>query len=194
MKVERLPPIVSSLKPSNHPYLNGPWTPLLEEVNASDLDVIEGKIPADIDGVYLRNTENQIHQPLGRFHPFDGDGMIHQIDFANGAATYRNRFVRTRGFEAEQEAGGSLWGGLADQTSLRKRPGWGAHGSLKDSSSTDIVIHAGEALSTFYQCGEGYLLDPVTLDQLGLQSWTPIDGISAHPKVDEATGEMMFFN
>src|ERR1700712_4459088 len=104
MKLERLPPVASSLKASDHPYLSGAWTPLLEEVNATDLDLIEGKIPHDIDGVYLRNTENQVHQPLGRYHPFDGDGMIHQIDFANGAATYRNRFVRTRCFAAEQEA------------------------------------------------------------------------------------------
>lgn len=194
MKLERLPPLKSSLKPSNHPYLNGAWTPLMEEVNASDLDVIEGAIPKDLDGIYLRNTENQVHQPLGRFHPFDGDGMIHQIDFQNGRASYRNRFVRTRGFEAEQEANASLWGGLADPVQLAKRPGWGAHGSLKDSSSTDIVVHAGKALSTFYQCGEGYRLDPQTLEQLGLEGWVPIDGISAHARVDEHTGELMFFN
>ena len=129
MKVERLPPIVSSLKPGNHPYLNGPWTPLLEEVNASDLDVIEGKIPDDIDGIYLRNTENQVHQPLGRYHPFDGDAMIHQISFRDGKANYRNRFVRTRCFTAEQEVNGSLWGGLADPAHLSLRPGFGAHGS-----------------------------------------------------------------
>ncbi|MBI3677430.1 MAG: carotenoid oxygenase family protein [Proteobacteria bacterium] len=194
MKLERLPSIKSSLKPSNHPYLNGAWTPLMEEVNASDLDVIEGTIPKDLDGIYLRNTENQVHQPLGRFHPFDGDGMIHQIDFRGGHASYRNRFVRTRGFEAEQEAGASLWGGLADPVQLAKRPGWGAHGFLKDSSSTDVVVHAGKALSTFYQCGEGYRLDPQTLEQLGLESWVPIDGISAHARVDERTGELMFFN
>jgi len=194
MIVERLAPIVSSLKPSNHPYLNGAWTPLMEEVNAEDLDVIEGAIPSDLDGVYLRNTENQIHQPLGRFHPFDGDAMIHAIDFAGGKARYRNRFVRTRGFAAEQEAGGSLWGGLADPPALALRPGFGAHGALKDSSSTDIVVHAGRALSTFYQCGEGYRLDPLTLETLGIEGWTPIDGISAHAKVDEATGELMFFN
>jgi len=194
MKVERLAPVVTSLQPSNHPYLNGAWTPLHEEVDAPDLAVIEGAIPTDIDGVYLRNTENQVHQPLGRFHPFDGDGMIHQIEFKDGKASYRNRFVRTRGFEAEQEAAASLWGGLADPVKLAKRPGWGAHGYLKDSSSTDIVVHAGKALSTFYQCGEGYRLDPLTLEQEGLESWVPIDGISAHPKVDEATGELMFFN
>jgi carotenoid cleavage dioxygenase len=55
-------------------------------------------------------------------------------------------------------------------------------------------VHAGEALSTFYQCGEGYRLDPETLDQRGAEGWVPLDGISAHPKVDEHTGELMFFN
>jgi len=50
------------------------------------------------------------------------------------------------------------------------------------------------ALSTFYQCGEGYRLDPHTLETLGVEGWTPLDGISAHAKVDEATGELMFFN
>lgn len=194
MKVEKLPPVVSSLQPSNHPYLNGAWTPLHEEVNATDLEVIEGTIPTDIDGIYLRNTENQLHQPLGRHHPFDGDGMIHQISFANGTATYRNRFIRTRCFEAEQIAGGSLWGGLMDGDAVSKRPGFGAHGGLKDSASTDVIVHAGKAIATFYQCGEGYILDPETLDQSGVASWVPLDGVSAHPKVDEETGELLFFN
>ncbi|OYY92008.1 MAG: apocarotenoid-15,15'-oxygenase [Sphingomonas sp. 28-66-16] len=186
--------LAGTLQPSNHPYLNGAWTPQHEELTATDLEVIEGRIPADIDGVYLRNTENQLHQPLGKYHPFDGDGMVHQISFAGGTASYRNRFVRTRCLAAEQEAGGSLWGGLMDKPGTSKRPGFGAHGGLKDSSSTDIIVHAGKALSTFYQCGEGYLLDPETLAPLGLAPWVPLDGISAHPKVDEATGELLFFN
>ena len=123
MLIERLLPVTSSLRPSNHPYLGGAWTPQHEEVTAHDLPLIEGTIPGDIDGVYLRNTENQLHQPLGKYHPFDGDGMIHQISFSGGAARYRNRWVRTRCFAAEQEAGDSLWGGLMDKpgTSLSTR-------------------------------------------------------------------------
>lgn len=194
MKLERLPPIKTSLRPSNHPYLNGPWTPLHEEVNASGLEVLEGTIPTDIDGVYIRNTENQVHQPLGRHHPFDADAMIHQISFENGEVSYRNRFVRTRCFEAEQIAGESLWGGLADPPGTSKRPGFGAHESLKDNASTDVVVHGGKLLSTFYQCGEAYSLDPETLEQQGVAPWVPLDGVSAHTKVDEKTGDLLFFN
>jgi carotenoid cleavage dioxygenase len=194
MKMERLPPVKTSLQPSNHPYLTGAWTPLHEEVDATDLTVLEGAIPTDIDGVYVRNTENPVHQALGRYHPFDGDGMVHVISFKNGRADYRNRFVRTRGFEAEQEAGQSLWGGLMDGAGVSLRPGFGAHGGLKDTASTDVVVHGGRIVATFYQCGEAYWLDPETLEQGGVASWAPLDGVSAHAKVDEATGDLLFFN
>lgn len=194
MQAVRHAPVKTSLQPSNHPYLNGAWTPLHEEVDATDLDVIEGVIPTDIDGIYVRNTENPVQQPLGRYHPFDGDGMIHMIDFKGGRANYRNRFVRTRGFQAEQEAGQALWGGLMDGPKVSLRPGFGAQGAMKDASSTDVVIHGGKIVSTFYQCGEAYWLNPETLEQGGVASWGPLDGVSAHTKVDEATGDLLFFN
>lgn len=194
MQITRLPPVRTSLEPSNHPYLSGPWTPLHEEVEVDELEVIEGRVPDDLDGIYLRNTENPVHQPLGRHHPFDGDAMIHAVRFSGGRASYRNRFVRTHCFEAEQIAGHSLWGGLMDPPGTSRRPGFGAHGGLKDTGSTDIVVHAGVAYATFYQCGEAWMVDPVTLETLGKAPWGPLDGVSAHPKVDEETGELMFFN
>lgn len=182
-----------SLTTEDHPYMSGAWAPQHQEHDAEDMPVI-GTIPTDIDGVYVRNTENPVHEPIGRYHPFDGDGMLHVMAVRDGKATYRNRFVRTAGFEAEQEAGRALWAGLAENPAKSERPGWGAHGGLKDSSSTDVIIHAGAILSTFYQCGEAYRLDPYTLEALGTDTWCPPEGISAHPKVDEKTGELMFFN
>ena len=193
MPVQRIDRIEPTLRPHSHPYLTGAWTPNYEEYNATEMAVI-GEIPTDIDGVYLRNTENQVHEPIGRYHPFDGDGMIHMMNFADGKAEYRNRFVRTEGFRAEQEAGRSLWAGLMEHPSRSMRPGWGAQEGLKDASSTDVIVHAGLALSTFYQCGAGYRLDPYTLEQLGAENWVPKDGISAHAKLDEHTGELLFFN
>ncbi len=120
------------------------------------------------------------------------------MSFANGKAAYRNRFVRTAGFEAELDAGHALWPGLAE--SPRKALasyGWGARTMLKDSSSTDVVVHAGRALTSFYQCGDFYALDPRSLEQQGPETWHgrfPAEGVSAHQKIDEHTGEMLFFN
>ncbi len=177
----------------NHPYTSGAWTPVFDEYDADDLEVI-GEIPKDIDGIYVRNSENPAFGSIGLYHPFDGDGMIHTMSFRDGKASYKNRFVRTKGLMAEIEAGKPLWAGIAEDPRLSTRPGWGAHGGIKDSSSTDVVVHAGKILSTFYQCGEGYRLDPYTMEQFGTEGWVPLDGISAHPKLDESTGELLFFN
>jgi len=180
-----------------HPYRTGAWRPNTSEVDAFDLEVI-GELPDDLDGVYLRNTENPVHDAIGLYHPFDGDGMVHQLRFHEGRAEYRNRFVRTVGFEAEQEEGGPLWTGLLDLPEHSKREdGWGARGRMKDASSTDVVVHAGRALTSFYQCGDLYVHDPLTLEPLGRETWGgrfPVEGVSAHTKVDEATGELLFFN
>ncbi|MDH3553171.1 MAG: carotenoid oxygenase family protein, partial [Gammaproteobacteria bacterium] len=73
MTIELVNRIQSTVKEFDHPYLSGAWTPNYSEYNATDMDVI-GEIPRDIDGVYVRNTENQIHEAIGRYHPFDGDG------------------------------------------------------------------------------------------------------------------------
>ncbi len=189
--------LVNQIEPTiqhwDHPYLQGAWTPSYGEYNAADMEVI-GEIPADIDGVYVRNTENPVHESIGRYHPFDGDGVVHSISFLDGKAEYRNRFVRTKGFQAEQEAGRSLWAGLLEPPERSERPGWGAQEWLKDSSSTDVIVHSGQILSTFYQCGDGYRLDPYTLEQFGAESWVPSDGISSHTSLDEATGDLLFFN
>lgn len=180
----------------DHRYRTGAWQPTFTEWSVTDCEV-EGDLPDDLDGVYLRNTENPLHPSIGRYHPFDGDGMVHAVEFGNGTANYRNRFVRTAGFEAELAAGGPLWAGLAEPPSRSVRDdGWGARRRMKDASSTDVVVHHGVALTSFYQCGDLYGLDPVTLEQLGPQRWDgfPAEGVSAHPKVDEHTGELLFFN
>jgi carotenoid cleavage dioxygenase-like enzyme len=200
MDVEIVGKFLSTLpEDDDHPYRTGPWRPQTTEWDADDLTVVEGQIPHDLDGVYLRNTENPLHPALKAYHPFDGDGMLHVVGFRDGKAFYRNRFIRTEGFLAENEAGGPLWPGLAEPVGLAKRDhGWGARGLMKDTSSTDVIVHRGTALTSFYQCGDLYRLDPYSGETLGKEDWGgefPFDwGVSAHPKVDEKTGELLFFN
>ncbi len=187
-----------TLKPNQeNPYLKGAFESNPREYNA-DTDSLKviGEIPKDLDGLYVRNHHNQIHEPMGTYHPFDGDGMLHAIHFKDGKATYRNRFVRTTGFFAEQAAGRSLWTGLLDPDKGASR-GWGAMGSMKDNAGTDVKCHAGLLLATMSQGSEPYRLDPLTLETLGPEpKWARQvpDGLSSHYKVDNHTGEMMFFN
>ena len=58
--------ITPTLTPSDHPYLNGAWAPLHEEVDATEMEVI-GEIPKDLSGVYVRNTENPVHDAIGTY-------------------------------------------------------------------------------------------------------------------------------
>ncbi len=198
MHVELRNTFENGLPPGDtHPYRSGVWRPQHREYDAWDLDVI-GEIPSDLHGVYLRNTETAMFEPIKRYHPFDGDGMLHSITFDSGDARYSNRFVRTEGFLAEQAARRSLWAGITEHPSNAVADhGWGARTMMKDNASTDVIVHGGVALASFYQCGELYRLDPRTLDDLGTTSWGgrfPAEGVSAHPKLDEHTGELLFFN
>jgi carotenoid cleavage dioxygenase len=181
-----------------HPYRSGAWRPQHVEWRDDDVEVVEGEIPADLDGLYARNTENPLHEAISAYHPFDGDAMVHAIRFRNGSAAYRNRFVRTVGLEAEQEARSSLWAGLAENPKRALRTdGRTARGAMKDASSTDLVVHGGEILTSFWQCGDLYRLDPETLATVGTTAWDgwfPAEGVSAHTKVCDATGELIFFN
>lgn len=184
-------------KDSDHPFLQGPFQPMDSEytIDGKDLEVI-GEIPKDLDGIYIRNAHNQIHDSIGMYHPFDGDGMLHAMHFNEGAATYRNRFVRTTGFYAERAAGKSLWPGmLAPQ--LYSRRGWGSMGAMKDNAGTDVVCHAGRLIASMSQGSEPWRLDPITMETLGPDTdWARRvpDGVASHYKVDPFTGEMIFFN
>ncbi|MBM3363617.1 MAG: carotenoid oxygenase [Betaproteobacteria bacterium] len=182
---------------NNNPYLAGPYASNAREYTA-DTDSLQviGEIPRDLHGMFVRNHHNQVHEPLGVYHPFDGDGMLHAMLFENGRATYRNRFVRTTGFYAEQAAGRSLWPGML-RPDLAARRGWGAMGAMKDNAGTDVKCHAGKLLASMSQGSEPWRLDPITLETLGPDpAWAckVPDGVASHYKVDNFTGEMMFFN
>lgn len=178
-----------------NPYLEGMHTPVRREIDAPELEII-GDVPTDLNGIYLRNGPNPRRQPLGIHHWFDGDGMLHGVQIRDGKISYRNRWVRTRGYEAENQSGKTIWPGVIDRPNRSLEQAWGSDRWLKDTSNTDVVFHNGQAVTTFYQCGDPYLLDPRTLETLGsidLQG-SGARLMSAHNMVDEESGEMMFFD
>jgi carotenoid cleavage dioxygenase len=159
-------------------------------VTLDELEVI-GEIPDDLNGVYVRNGPNPQHEPRGRYHWFDGDGMVHAVHFADGRASYRNRYIRTDGYLREREAGDVLWSGIMEP------PGENPPGEPeKDTANTDLVFHNDKLLALWYRTGQPYAMDPVTLETIGAEDFggTLRCEVSAHAKVDEATGELFFFD
>ena len=78
---------------SDNPYLNGNYAPWREEGDAFDLEV-EGEIPRELAGALYRIGPNPHFKPRGRYHWFDGDGMVHVVERANeGLETMAQRAV-----------------------------------------------------------------------------------------------------
>ena len=125
--------------------------------------------------------------------------MLHGMWFDRGRVRYANRFVATAQLDEEISAGRALWQGIKapprrDRAPVHAAQG-GVEGPLKNTSNTDVKFWSGKLISTWYLGGTPYAVDPWSLDTLG-----PIDcdgrlklPVSAHPKVDAATGELMFF-
>ena len=88
----------------DHPYLSGPYAPIDTEIDVT-LEVVEGEVPRDLFGAYVRNGPNPKRAPLGAHHWFDGDGMLHAVHAEDGTLRYRNRFVSTEATRREDEAG-----------------------------------------------------------------------------------------
>jgi carotenoid cleavage dioxygenase-like enzyme len=126
---------------AGNPYLEGNFAPVREEVTAEDLKVI-GELPSDLSGMFLRNGSNPQFPPIGQYHWFDGDGMLHGVRISNGKASYLNRYVRTRGFEIERDAGQAIWTGLLEPPQTDN-----PHGAYKNKANTALVWHAGQLLA-----------------------------------------------
>ncbi|WP_375284943.1 carotenoid oxygenase family protein [Marinicauda pacifica] len=173
-----------------NPYLKGIYAPVRNEVTALELEV-EGEIPTDLYGAYVRNGPNPMHGPEGMHHWFDGDGMLHAIFFENGKAEYRNRYIHSQDHEADR-AGTLTAGGILEPA---RRPE-GAPTVYKDTANTDVVLHNGSLMALWYVSGQPVRLDPRTLETIGTETFSGAlpKNVSAHSKVDPVTGEFLFFD
>jgi carotenoid cleavage dioxygenase-like enzyme len=149
---------------------------------------IEGHLPPDLEGVFVRNGPNPAIPPQGRYHWFDGDGMLHALHFSQGSVSYCNRYIQTAGLAEERERGQPIWRGIREAANRERR-----EQPFKDTSNTDVKFHAGSLITSWYLCGTPYRLDPLSLETLGADTRFE-SKVSAHLKVDEVTGELMFFD
>jgi len=169
-----------------NPFLQGNFAPWREEGAHEGLEVV-GEIPRDLNGTFYRAGPNPAFEPKGRYHWFDGDGMVHAIDIRDGRASYRNRYVASDGLKEEQAAGKALYPGLLDM-------GESDMAGFKITGNTNIVAHAGKLLA-LVEVAHPTAMDLKTLETRGLYDYDgKLSGaMTAHPKLDPETGEMLFF-
>jgi carotenoid cleavage dioxygenase-like enzyme len=155
-------------------FQRGNYAPVADELTEFDLSV-EGAIPAELDGWYLRNGPNPRQATA---HWFTGDGMIHGVRVEGGrAAWYRNRWVRTDSFKEDF-------------------PLYNADGTRNlraGTANTHLINHAGKTLALV----ESSLPYEITndLETVGAYDFGGklVDSMTAHPKICPNTGEMHFF-
>lgn len=171
-----------------NPYLDGNFAPVRQEITAQTLQVI-GELPPDMSGMFLRNGPNPQYSPLGQYHWFDGDGMLHGVRIHNGRAEYRNRYVRTKGWQIEHEADKAIWTGLLEPPQTDN-----PYGITKNTANTALAWHAGQMLAT-WEGGAPHAIDLPNLETIGEYTYNGklSSSFTAHPKIDPMTGEMMFF-
>ncbi|WP_024795347.1 carotenoid oxygenase family protein [Tomitella biformata] len=179
----------------SHPHLAGVFAPQRLEIDAADLQIV-GTLPAGLSGSYLRNGENPRFDPLGTYlYPIDGDGMVHRLTFRDGRASYSNRFVRTPAVVAEEKAGRALWAGILDPYFPDPATvGDELAGTTRDLPDINVVRHGGRLLA-LAESAPPFLLDGVDLHTVCRESFAgqlPA-GMTAHPKIDPSTGEMVSF-
>lgn len=143
---------------------------------------ITGDLPKWLNGILVRNGPNPLF-PSDHAHWFEGDGMLHAFSLSQGTASYRNCWVRTKRWQAQQLHGCAL----DPQTESEANQSDGA-------ANTNVIWHGKRLLAL----EEAHLPIEVSLPLLQTQGACDFGGklqgsFTAHPKKDPATGELHFF-
>lgn len=167
---------------SDNPALTNAFAPVFDERDDTDLQV-DGTLPASLNGVFMRNGPNPQFEPgPGYAYPYDGTGMIHALYLDAGRARYRNRWVLTRELQEERQAGHRIY-----NPTFAPPP-------QANLANTNVLRHAGKILA-LYEGGCPYAMDDA-LATIGPHTFQGrlAGSLSAHPKVDPLSGEMLALN
>ena len=179
---------------------------------------IEGQLPADLEGLYLRNgTNSPFDRNEGRRHMFNGAGMIHQIDIRKGQASYTNRYTLTPRYLAEKSAGRELYIDFGDvagggKAAMAKIMLSGIERKFGLIPNISDVENSGSSTAIQYHHGKLYALQenncPFVLNCRMEDGQLIIDGsgdyetfggllqepYTAHPKIDPISGDWYSFS
>ncbi len=181
---------------SAFPYLQGNYAPVDEERDFDENDLrIEGKVPVDLLGAFMRDGPNCAFQPNHYVYPLDGDGMIHAVYFRDGQVHYRNRWVQTSHLMTERKFGRTLYGSVGKLMEVPQEviEAGGEANPIRNTANTNVLYHGGKLLA-MWEGGFPHLLNN-DLSTVGLYDYDgalkPGDALTAHPKICPDTGQLV---
>lgn len=181
---------------SAFPYLQGNYAPVLEENDFGPGQLrVEGEIPANLTGAFMRDGPNPAYQPNHYVYPLDGDGMIHAIYLRDGEATYKNRWVETSHLKTERQFDRTIYGSVGKLLEVPPEviEAGGDPNPVRNTANTNVLYH-GEKLLAMWEGGFPHLLNN-DLSTVGLYDYDgalkPGDALTAHPKICPNTGDLI---
>ena len=152
-----------------------------------------GEIPKDIEGTFYRMQCDFDYRPPKNewMTGFNGDGHISRFRFADGSVDYKGRYVRTDRLMTERKARKRLFGvyrnRFTDDPSVAKID--------RSAANTHTYWHGGK-LFVLKEDSRAWTVDPHTLETKGVWDFHgkyTAKTMSAHPKIDPVTGEMIAY-
>ncbi len=161
------------------------------EGDVHDLEVT-GEIPADIDGTFFRIQPDHRFPPLyeSDIH-FNGDGNVTAIRISGGRAHFKQRYVHTDRYDHETRHKKALFGKYRNPYTDNEA----VKGVIRTAANTNIFFWRGMLLAT-KEDGPAYAMEPDTLDTIGrydFEGQVLSPTMTAHPKFDPKTGEMVCY-
>jgi hypothetical protein len=147
--------------PFTAPMKFGQDEPLRFEGEIIDLELIEGEIPADLEGLLTQAVPEYLYPPVTKaLFPMDmgagGDGMVRAFRFGGGKVDFATKFVKTE----------------------------------RTTANTGINFHNGVLLAA-KEDGLSYMVDALTLETIGkydANGAITSKTLSAHVRMDPKTG------
>jgi len=175
------------------PLYRGWGAPHRLEADVKDLELVQGEVPAGLNGTLYRCGPDRQYPPLFRDDVFiDGEGMAHMFRFDSGHVDYRARWVRNERFLLQEQARRSLFGRYRNR--YTNDPSVAGKGM--GTANTNAVWHGGRLL-VLKEDSLPIEVDPDTLATRG--EWRFFGelkavSLTAHPKLDLHTGELLAFS
>ena len=180
---------------SPFPYLQGNYAPVDEERDFDQELKIEGEIPKNLVGAFMRNGPNVAFQPNHYVYPLDGDGMVHAVYFNKGQVQYKNRWIDTSHHKTEKKFGRTIYGSSGKLMEVPQEviEAGGEPNPIRNTANTNVLYH-GDKLFALWEGGFPHLLNN-DLSTVGLYDYdgalSPGDALTAHPKVCPDTGALI---